>query len=67
MVVVQILDEVVCISHGANILGKFMNPSKYGQIIRQTSMATSQGEGKLNLNLVNSALKIDFVSHLARA
>ena len=53
---VQILDEAVCISHNANILGKSMSPttppSATGKIVGQfglfnLDMANSLKEGKL--------------------
>ncbi len=55
---VQILDEAVCISHSANILGKTMYPTipspAMGKIVRQAgvfslSMVTSLGEGRLRI------------------
>ena len=52
---IQILDEAVCISHGANTRGKSVNsiilPSAMNkQLVRlfNLAMATSQGEWKLN-------------------
>ena len=52
---IQTLDEIVCILHIANTLGKGMNPtifpSSYGLMVGQTELfnliATSLGEGKL--------------------
>ena len=53
---VQILDEIDCISHSTNTLGKGMNPiilpPAMGKIVGQTRFfcrgeATSLGEGKL--------------------
>ena len=60
---VQILDKTVCISHSGNALGKAKNPTilhpAMGKIVWLTvlfnlSMVTGLGEGKLNLNLLNS-------------
>ena len=49
---VQILDEIDCISHSSNTLGKGMNPIILPPAIGQTRFfslgeATSLGEGKL--------------------
>ena len=61
---VQILNETGCISRCTNTLGKGMNPlilpPATGKIVGQSRFfslgeTTSQGEGKLNLNLLNSA------------
>ena len=37
---VQILDNAVCISHGANILGKYLNPTILPQDIGKTVSQT---------------------------
>ena len=41
---VQILNEVICISFGINIIGKGMKPV----ILPPADIATNVGEGKLN-------------------
>ena len=57
---VQIIDEVVCISHSPNAFGKGMNPTIFQPTMNQTElgMATSLGEGKLWIQkLLNFAKK----------
>ena len=60
---VQILDDAVCISHYANIIGKGMNPTNFpqtmGKIVEQTISLTLLWQGKtLNSNQLNFAWKL---------
>ena len=75
---VQILDEVICISHSANNQGKGTNtaillyPPSYGYIVGNTvlfnlGMTTDLGEGKTLDSKQHSAIKNDLVSYPALA
>ena len=73
---VQILAATNCISHSTNTLGKGMNPiilpPAMGKIVGQTRFfslgeATSLEEENSEFKLVKLRLKIDLVSHPARA
>ena len=57
---VQILDEAVCISHRTNTFRKGVHPTILPPVMGRLGfltlgMATDQGEGKLNSNLLNFA------------
>ena len=64
---IQILKEAVCIPHSASTFGEKYesnySSSSYEQIVGLTwlvnpGMTTDLGEGKINLNLLNSAEKL---------
>ena len=67
---VQILDETVCFSNSANILGKSMNsiilPPAMGRIVGQTRLFWYGNRPRkrktLNSDLLNSAQKIDLIT-----
>ena len=63
---VQILDEVVSISHSANTLRKDMNPTIVSPTMDKRKDRLGLWAEKSEFKPVKLRLKIDFVSHIAR-